>query len=172
MSKTRSKNLPWVRFPQGEAKLRIISHPDMPPGLLIVHRDSDEGRAVMERARALGFQIARMKSGVNACVYYRNENGYPFGIRQLAEAIGGVVVKVSEEVIRGEAYPRPAATPTVSTAKDAEPAVQEPQAEPEPETYVADASAGEDIAAFLADLDLRPDTAASEKTVADAPEFA
>lgn len=174
MTNTQDREILWVRFPDGEAKVSMMSW-DGRPGLLIQHKEDARGEAVKARAKEIGFKTARMQSGRVCSFMIRPENGYPFRTRELARALGGVALPVKESVIRAEAFPRPATAPAAArrpVARPAKPEVQNspapveaaratsepaPAAEPEPQRVLADPQVGDEIAALLSGADLRPD---------------
>lgn len=179
MTNTQDKEILWVRFPDGEAKVSMMTW-DGRPGLLIQHKDDARGEAVKTRAAALGFKTARMQSGRVCSFMLRPDAGYPFKTRELARALGGVALPVKESVIRAEAFPRPATAPAAArrrpdprpqaeapapvsvaeapaapvAAPDAAPA---PEPQPEPQRVLADPQVGDEIAALLQGADMRPD---------------
>lgn len=157
--KAKDRKILWVRFPEGHAKLCIMTLPDRGPGLLLLHDNSDAGKKVMENAEKMGFRVARMKSGGHASVFMRRSDGYPFGTRELAHRLGGVATPVFESVIRKEAYPRPSVKPVpVEERKRAEPVVlKNPNGEEKgvPEkSKSTDPRTAMEIAAFLSRIDL------------------
>lgn len=182
MSKPEKKQL-WVRFPKGEAKLCLMEYKNT-PGLFLMHKDTPAGRSVMEKAEKIGFRTVRRPTGT-ASMMLRGPNGYPFGIRSLAQALGGVAIEIPLSVIRAEAFPRkeapkPEAAATVSEpavetievkiegAADAEaPASSETVIEAEPETKAkpepvfrepnSDASVGSQIMALIQEVTLHTD---------------
>lgn len=178
MTNTQDREILWVRFPDGEAKVSMMSW-DGRPGLLIQHKEDARGEAVKARAKEIGFKTARMQSGRVCSFMIRPENGYPFRTRELARALGGVALPVKESVIRAEAFPRPATAPAAARRPVARPVEPETQtapvsapapvaaaqdtpepaaaAEPEPQRVLADPQVGDEIAALLSGADLHPD---------------
>lgn len=98
MSKPQEKQQLWVRFPENEAKLCIMTL-DGRAGLLLMHKADERGDAVRRGAKAMGFRTVKMKSGAIASVFMRTESGYPFGIRALAQGLGGVAMNIPLSVL-------------------------------------------------------------------------
>lgn len=168
MSKSNDKEQLWVRFPGNEAKLCIMNHEGR-SGLLLLHKSDDAGTAVRHRASAMGFKTVRMKSGALASMFMRQENGYPFGIRALAEGLGGVAKNVSLAVIMAEAFPRQPQNPTPQADVTKTAAPEEPKEEPK--KIQADPSVAAEISAFLSGMSLLPDPPESKEPDEFQPEL-
>ena len=106
MTEAKKDDVLWVRFPKGEVEISIMSHNGQ-HGILILPDFEKGGREVMDRAVSLGFAERRRSSGGSAAVFLRDpEKGFPFNVRQLAEALGGVAMKIPRTVFEAEKYPR------------------------------------------------------------------
>lgn len=106
MSQVSKDDVLWVRFPKGEVEISIMSHNGQ-HGILILPDLDNGGRAVMDKAVAMGFQERRRSSGGSAAVFLRDPvKGFPFNVRKLAESLGGVAMRIPRSVFEAEKYPR------------------------------------------------------------------
>ena len=180
MSKPQEKQQLWVRFPENEAKLCIMTL-DGRAGLLLMHKADERGDAVRRGAKAMGFRTVKMKSGAIASVFMRTESGYPFGIRALAQGLGGVAMNIPLSVLHAESFPRQAPKAQTKTERTVESApvrsapsqaqTPAPKEDEEPKKPVADPTVGDEIAKLMSGLDLKPDAPETPDADDDQPDL-
>lgn len=114
MPQEKRDDVLWVRFPNEEVEISIMSHNGQ-VGILILPNLEKGGRAVMDRAVEMGFAERRRTRGGSAAVFLRDpEKGFPFNVKELAQKLGGVTVRIPKAVFEAEKYPRRPAQPDVA----------------------------------------------------------
>ncbi len=156
MQDNSDRDVKWIAFPKGEAKLFPMDLPGYGPGLILIFKDTPEGQAVMKKAETLNFRRSTMKSGGLCGVILKGENGYGFGISQLAKVLDAEVIKIKTSELLAQKFPRsaPAAEKTAEAPAPEAPKKAKTMIE---RIVAADVAVGDEIAALLKEVDLTPD---------------